>query len=38
MREVTGKLEGSLREVLPLNQQLPGREGIYTFRYIPTSL
>jgi len=35
MREVTGKYEGSMREVLYLNQQLRGREGIYTYRYIP---
>jgi len=34
-REVRGKFEGSLREVLCTNQQLTGREGIYTYRYIP---
>ena len=34
-REVRGKFEGSMGEVLYPNQQLTGREGIYTYRYIP---
>tara|TARA_R110002126_G_scaffold288668_1_gene442606 strand:+ start:4350 stop:4487 length:138 start_codon:yes stop_codon:yes gene_type:complete len=37
-REVTGKLQGSLREVLYPNQQLTGREGIYLHSKYPCSL
>tara|TARA_B110000093_G_C12715510_1_gene303982 strand:- start:305 stop:424 length:120 start_codon:yes stop_codon:yes gene_type:complete len=35
MREVRGKFEGSMREVFNQNHQITGREGIYTYRYIP---
>jgi len=35
MREVRGKFEGRMREVLYPNQQLTRKEGIYTYRYIP---
>jgi hypothetical protein len=38
MREVRGKFEGIMREVLGINQLLPGREGIYTYKVYPCSL
>jgi len=37
-REVWGKFEGSLGEVLTPNQQLTGREGIYLRSKYPLSL